>query len=416
MTSFRGRNDETADDVKPSFQQDVREKHRILAARFLLGKSLYRLGNFHGAEGCFRQVINERQTNSEVDEDSTESRWLLGKLLYERKEYQEAEQLFKQVVEAREDTCGLQDTSTLESKLWLAMAMYQRRRFCDAECYFRQVVDGRQQVYGEQHPATLTSRHWLALTLYATGDYANAQHWFGHVVVGRQKQYGDDHKSTVTSRFWMAKTSYELEEYGKAQVLLRQVVKARQNMCGDKHEDTQDSIFWLAKTMFELQQYDEAAQWFQQLIPSEVEISSAADTTEKVPIYELPSHERPLQPGPAVELDTTSPRERPPESIVSASAPQYSSDSSTIAMTPSDIHVTQRPKPWRSFFRRKLDGGAGNDNPRVSALLSPPDYIHGATASRDKPDQDVPGTQSRHAATSSAPEGCFSERDTEEVQ
>ncbi|KAL3954480.1 hypothetical protein ACCO45_010043 [Purpureocillium lilacinum] len=294
--------------------------------------------------------------------------------------------------------------------------MYQRRKLSDAEGYFRQVVDGRQQVYGEQHPATLTSRHWLALTLYATGNYADAQHWFEQVVVGRQKQYGDDHKSTVTSRFWMAKTSYELEEYGRAQVLLRQVVKARQNMCGDTHEDTQDSIFWLAKTMFELQQYDEAAQWFQQLIPSVGEISSAADTTEKVPIYELPSHERPLQAGSAVELDTTSPRKQPPEPIVSASAAQYSSDSGTIAMTPSDLHIIQRPRPWRSFFRRKLDGGAGNDIPRVSTLPSTPDYIHEATASRDKPGQDEPGTQSRPAATSSASEGCFSERDTEEVR
>ncbi|MCW0221235.1 MAG: tetratricopeptide repeat protein [Prosthecobacter sp.] len=147
-------------------------------------------------------------------------------LLYSLSDGRRAESLLRQAVQRRTDTLGLEDPSTLRSRMNLASALRYQGKYSEAE--YRSVVAIQERVLGTEHPGTLSTLFNLALNLEFQGQLPDALTLMQRTEEGRVKVLGLDYPDTKSAGARLKRIQVKMKKpKGKKSGKLRATTRKR---------------------------------------------------------------------------------------------------------------------------------------------------------------------------------------------
>ncbi len=222
------------------------------------GRLLFNVGDYAGAERCFRESLAMRRRLDQGDAELAVPMANLASILNYRGAYEEAEPLYRQLLAIREQAHGPDDPRVASILYSLGTLHYLRGEPEEAEPLLRRALGIRMQVYGERNTRVATVRNSLGRMLFARGRLDEAGQLYEEALTVRRELLGEDHPNVALTRRDLAELLLARGEINAAGELLAEALTVLRKVkpAGDFSRASTESVYgaWLAA----LGRYEEA--------------------------------------------------------------------------------------------------------------------------------------------------------------
>lgn len=270
------------------------------------------MGIYTPAESIFEYALKLSQKwYPETDETIRNCLYQLSDAKLVSGKYQEAQQYIERDIALSIQYAGLEDKSTISSRLlWINILIYQGRysdclnpalellatieKVCDseddlfgeifhslgmvmmeldrldeAENYFQQDLQRSVRIFGEEHSGTIAAVGMMGKLRNRQGLYEEARVHFKKTYDLYLKIYGSTHPKTLVALANIATASGEIGEYRQAFEVQQKVLEIRRRKLGEFHPSTLQAMRNLAFFHKNLEEYEQAESLLLQAISAQ---------------------------------------------------------------------------------------------------------------------------------------------------
>ncbi len=181
-----------------------------------LGKLLYNVGDYDGAEHSFRDALTIRRQLGQEGAELAIALANLASVLSYRGTYEEAEELYRQLLTIRKEAFGPEDPRVGSILYSLGSLFYLRCEAEQAEPLLRQALAIRRDAYGDRDTRVATVVNSLGRVLFELGDLEEARRHFDKALDVRRDLLGDGHPSVALTHRDLAALALAYGDTGAA--------------------------------------------------------------------------------------------------------------------------------------------------------------------------------------------------------
>ncbi len=236
-----------------------------MVARGHLGRALTEARLFERAEGCLRELLDDRTEVLGPEHPQTlVTRGNLLRAIGFGGRPEEALSMAEDLLADRERLLGPDHPETLQTRGHIARLLDTAGEVEEAVAMHEALLADRERVLGPDHDDTWTSRHNVTLTRFQSGAGTAAD--LTEYLVAVSERYGFDHPAAMVVRADVTGALLREGRFEEAAIAVRQLISDRYRVLGELDPATTWAQMLLGKLMMSAGRFDEAVRQFDAVV------------------------------------------------------------------------------------------------------------------------------------------------------
>ena len=225
------------------------------------GRDLFDEGCYEEAEAVFKQELEARLKNPDMDNDEFYvTRHDLARSIHEQQRYEEAQEIAKDILKWRKRVLGWRNSQTQGILRFLAAAVRDEGRLEESEKHWRQLVLWQEHSFGKDNVQGYEAHWGLANVLSRQGKHDDAESSYRKILEIQMEHPNDSDPEIVAQTYHNLGCVLRIQDkFEEAEAALTQAYERRVGLYGRHDRRTVKTLSVFAEIMEEQGRYNQAA-------------------------------------------------------------------------------------------------------------------------------------------------------------